>query len=179
MRGIVLNRTECAATFGVAATTVDSWVRKSCPVVKAATGRGSGANRWQFDSAAVAEWLRAQAIAGAVGKLTTASGNEARRRKLTAEAALSELELAKKSGELVAVADVEVTWSRLVSNFRTRMLAMPSKLAGPLVGIAGPAVINSRLQDAIHEALAELSDERKLQRVAAGRRRGMRRKDGD
>ena len=47
-KGMLLNRTELAHCFGVAKTTVDSWVRAGMPVFKPAKGRGYPA---QFDTA--------------------------------------------------------------------------------------------------------------------------------
>lgn len=49
----ILNRAELAFFFGVAKTTIDSWVRRGCPVKKKAEGRGKQA---QFDTVEVFRW---------------------------------------------------------------------------------------------------------------------------
>lgn len=49
----IKNRAEVAFIFGVAKTTIDSWVRRGCPVKKKAEGKGKPA---QFDTVEVFRW---------------------------------------------------------------------------------------------------------------------------
>lgn len=166
-RGLILNRTELAEVFAVAPTTVDGWTRRGAPVLKRATGRGSGATAWQFESAAIVEWLREQSVKNAIGDLTKIDTAEARRRKVAAEAALAELELAERRRDLVEVAAVETVWCGLVGNFKARLLVMPSKLAVKVASLSEPPIVRATLEDAIYEALAELSSEGNMQSVMA------------
>jgi hypothetical protein len=50
-------------------------------------------------------------------------------------------------------------WGRLVATFRARLLALPSKLAGRLVGISEARAIHGRIESEVYDALTELSDE--------------------
>ncbi len=76
----------------------------------------------------------------------------AQRRKIT-------LQTARLRGELVPKAQVAEVWSRLIGNCRSRLLSLPSKLAGSLRGQTEAAVIRDRIEAEIVEALAELSDQ--------------------
>ena len=55
-------------------------------------------DQWRFDSAAVVSWLRERERSSALGEVAQIDEGEARRRKVAAEAALVELELAKEQG---------------------------------------------------------------------------------
>jgi hypothetical protein len=59
-------------------------------------------------------------------------------------------------------------WGRLVATFRARLLALPSKLAGRLVGISEARAIHGRIESEVYDALTELSDEGRLVRAAKG-----------
>lgn len=54
-KGLLLNRTELSHAFGVAKTTIDSWVRAGMPVHKKSEGKG---NPSQFDTAVCLDWIR-------------------------------------------------------------------------------------------------------------------------
>jgi hypothetical protein len=106
-----------------------------------------------------------------VDRVGNRRGGRARHRKRPHGAAISrllywaarakreQLEVKKLEGQLVDVAEVETMWARLTANFRTRLLALPTKLAGRLVGIGAANVIRSKLEDEVHSALSELSAE--------------------
>lgn len=81
---------------------------------------------------------------------------DAQLRKINAEAALAELKLSRERGEVVAVIDVEKAVAEVSANVRARLLAMPSKLAGLLVGLTKPKV-KAQLEQEVNEALAELT----------------------
>ncbi|MCZ8520140.1 MULTISPECIES: hypothetical protein [Paenibacillus] len=70
----------------------------------------------------------------------------------------AELELAVKRGDLHRSEDVEFVMNDMVAAFRSRILALPSKLSPQLIGKMDLAVIQSLLTQEVHEALTELSD---------------------
>ncbi|MFE8032268.1 hypothetical protein [Thiohalocapsa marina] len=74
-----------------------------------------------------------------------------------ARADLAELALAQKRGELLAASDVEENWTSMVLNARSKLLALPSKLAHELAGTRDPAEVASRLKTAVYQALEELA----------------------
>lgn len=54
----IVNRAELAALFEVSLPTVDSWVRKGCPVVE----RGGRGREWQFHVSEISNWRIERAI---------------------------------------------------------------------------------------------------------------------
>jgi phage terminase Nu1 subunit (DNA packaging protein) len=133
-RGRLLNWSEVADFFGCSIPTVDRWIRKGCPVVRRPSGRGHGANQWQFDSAAMIAWLREEGQADA-GQAQMDMA-EARRRRAAAEASLAELGLAKARGEMLPVRDVEIVWGRVIGNVKPLLLAIPARLSFHLSGVS-------------------------------------------
>ena len=87
----------------------------------------------------------------------TAAPRNWRERRDKALALTEELNLAERRGELVDRKVVMATWATLISAFRTRMLAIPSKVA-PQVAVPGKAQqAQDMIAAAVHEALAEVS----------------------
>jgi phage terminase Nu1 subunit (DNA packaging protein) len=156
-RGRSLNLTQVAEVFGVVPSTVSAWLRRGLPALKRSTGRGSGANGWVFDSAAVSEWLREDALEASVSKVDGVSIAEGRRRKVLAQAALAELEVARMQAELVPAEEISRVWGRMVGNCRARLLAIPSKLAPRLITLADQEAVYAELKHEIYEALTELA----------------------
>jgi phage terminase Nu1 subunit (DNA packaging protein) len=92
----------------------------------------------------------------------------ARTRLATAQAERVELELAEQRGEVHRASAVMRVWADNVINTKTRLLALPSKLAPELQGKTLQE-IQARLKEEINEALNELAeyDERRITRTAA------------
>jgi len=88
-------------------------------------------------------------------------GNEteqqARARLIRASADLRELELARERGQLVPVETIKYLWERVVVAFKTRMLAIPSKLPQRLIVTRDVNEVKGILDSEIFEALNELS----------------------
>lgn len=95
----------------------------------------------------------------------------ARTRLVTAQAELAEAELAEERGELHRAAAVMRVWTENVTNAKTRLLAIPVKIAPELVG-QDLQTMKTKLKAAISEALKELSeyDARRIARAAASLR---------
>jgi len=83
---------------------------------------------------------------------------EARARKVAAEAEIAELELAKVRGELVVADDVVTAWSDTLASLKAKLVSVPSK-AAPIVASDDTAGgCQKVLDDLIREALEELSN---------------------
>lgn len=95
----------------------------------------------------------------------------ARTRLVTAQAELAEAQLAEERGELHRASAVVKVWTDNVSNARTRLLAIPSKVGPELVG-QDLTAIQAKLKTAIYEALKELAeyDAGRITRTAAALR---------
>lgn len=126
--GRLVNQGELASIFGVQALTIRAWERKGCPVEK----RGGAGKPSLYNTAAVARWREEQAAAAAAGDLSAMDIEEAKRRKLAAEATIAEMDLAVKRGELIPIdvigAQVEDEYASVRANF----MAMAGEIAADL-----------------------------------------------
>lgn len=91
------------------------------------------------------------------GVLLGSDYDVARTRKMEADAAIAEIELMKAQKLLVKAEDVEKVWSSILFAVRAKLLAIPSKTAPVLALESDMAVIKDILDNAVAEALGELS----------------------
>ena len=98
------------------------------------------------------KFLRERKLGEAVVSL-----DEARQRKLAAEAEMAEIDLAKARADVVLVEDVGKQWDAILSAVKTRLLAVPNKVA-PLASVEiDQAIVKEIIEDGIHTALGELA----------------------
>jgi phage terminase Nu1 subunit (DNA packaging protein) len=140
--------------FGVAHETVRKWVAAGCPAVRKSDGSKGGAG-WQFSSADVIAWYAAREKAS-VKRGEHVDLDEAKRRKLAAEAELAELDAAERRGDLVKIADVAAIVAEEYGACRSRLLGMPTKLAPILATTTDINEVRALLDAAIREALDEI-----------------------
>lgn len=92
------------------------------------------------------------------GVIIGSSYDEARTRKMNADAEIAELELAKIRGTLCLTEDVVKAWETVLHACRAKFLSLPSKMAPVLANVSDTAVIKDHLEGAVREALDELSN---------------------
>ena len=92
------------------------------------------------------------------GIIIGSSYDEARTRKVNAEAEIAELELAKIRGTLCMTNDVVAAWESVLHACKAKFLALPTKVAPILATETDVVVAKDYLESAIREALAELSN---------------------
>jgi phage terminase Nu1 subunit (DNA packaging protein) len=80
-----------------------------------------------------------------------------RNQKMAADAQMSDLKLAEYKGELHRSPDVEFIMTNMLTAFKQRALAIPSRTARTLVGITNYQTIYERLYGEIELMLRELS----------------------
>jgi hypothetical protein len=86
------------------------------------------------------------------------SHDEARTRKINAEAEIAELTLQQIHNTLVLADDVVAAWQEVLGAFKSRLLAIPVK-AAPIVSVENTtASCKAVVEDLINEALEELSN---------------------
>lgn len=117
------------------------------------------ATRGQYDLIAsvrgYVRYLRDQAAKAQAGAPDYASE---RARFIRARADLAEMEAEEKRGSVIAAEDVEIAWIALLSLLRTRLLALPDRLAPLAHAEATPAGVRDVIRGAIREALEELAE---------------------
>ena len=128
-KGKAVNRTGLSDVFGVALSTIDSWVRQGCPFVQRGVGRGQP---WKFNTADVAQWLRDKSVQDATGE-TVASDAELRRRKMVAETATAELTLAKAKGEVAPIREFERAQAKVFAEIRANIMNVPQRVVVQLL----------------------------------------------
>jgi hypothetical protein len=77
---------------------------------------------------------------------------------VNAEAEIAELELAKIRGTLCMTNDVVAAWESVLHACKAKFLALPTKVAPILATETDVVVAKDHLENAIREALAELSN---------------------
>lgn len=82
----------------------------------------------------------------------------ARARRETARAALAEIELKERSGDILEAAAVEEAWSAIVVRIRAKFLALPTRMAPLLTDEPEAHVIKTKLENAVHGVLNELAN---------------------
>lgn len=86
------------------------------------------------------------------------SYDEARTRKVNAEAEIAEIELKKIHGELVVAEDVVSAWNDVLAALKAKLMSIPVKGAPIVSAESSTSVCKSVLEDLISEALEELSN---------------------
>lgn len=84
--------------------------------------------------------------------------DEARTRKVNAEAEIAELELKKIHGELVIAEDVVGAWNDVLAALKAKLLSIPTKSAPIVASENNPAICQNIIEDLVNEALEELSN---------------------
>lgn len=123
---------------------------------------------WEFDGARLVDVYR-----GAVSPVAATEDGEAlpaltasKARREAALAALAELELEQKRGELVAVADVSRDWFKAGRTVRDRILNVPDRLAPELAALTTAEAVHRLLSRELRDALTELANQEDLDEVA-------------
>lgn len=142
---------QLAAILGISRATVSNL---------AADGILVRADRGAFDLAgSVQAYVRHKVTAakasGDDGAVQSLTAERARMARLKADQVEREARIA--AGEYVAVADVEAGWLKVVGIVRSRLLAVPTKLAARIVGVRTPAEAEALLRKEIHGALGDIA----------------------
>lgn len=148
---------EIAEFFGIHHMTVRDWIKQGCPYIQAGRHGGGQGKEWLLDPYEVHKWKVEKEVKKAVGNADLTDMEEAKRRKVAAEAALVELELMKEQGLVVEIDKVSQTLSEELANFRAKMLALPTKVVSEIFAAKTKDEIREILQTSIYEALDEVS----------------------
>ncbi len=112
--------------------------------------------RGRYDLAACVQWY----VEYRVRLASHASRmDNAKLRKLTADARKRELEVKVMEEKLIPVDVVVKTWSNITAAMRAKLLAIPTKAAPMILSITTQAEAQEILKSYIYEALDELTDD--------------------
>lgn len=150
---MIVNKRELADILGVAEDTLTQWQRDPNFPVKSKS-RGQRGN--EYETSDVVAWLRKREVDNLVGNSNLIDIEEAKRRKVAAEAGLVELELAKEKGEVAIISEVAQEFGEQLSALRAKLLSLPSKTAGMVFAAKDMTEAKDILENAIIESLNEL-----------------------
>lgn len=156
---MIVNKRQLADILGVSEESLTQWGKQGMPILL--QQKGSAGN--QYDTAAVIAWREARAMSD---QPVTDYDTE-RTRKVKIEADILGIQKAQIEGRMIPSEKVEAAWVSLVSAFRSRMLALPSRCAPIVAGMGSYIEIERALTDNIHEALMELSNGQLAERIAS------------
>ena len=136
---------------------IDSWIPAGCPVAQQ-RDRTKG-KPWLFDLAAVFEWYGggSQAGAGAGQGQELLDYQAELARKTREQADILSMRKLQLRGDLVRVSDVAAAWADEVAIVRSRVMALPSTIAGDVVGMTDVAALERRIKSHLVSALSGLS----------------------
>jgi hypothetical protein len=145
-----VSQRDLAKAMGVKTVAVRNWEVDGIPEPKIV------GKRKFYNLPAVIKWRHERAAAGRPASQRR-STEEARTRKLEAEASLAEIELAKKRDQVVEISIAMKAFSDAMSACRSRLLSIGASVA-PRIELA-PDVASRKemIDDAIIEALYEIS----------------------
>lgn len=150
----IVTRSGLNEIFGRSLPTIDRWIASGMPVVE----RGGKGKEWQIDTAAVFQWRENKIREEMTGDAPTDAEN-AKHRKLAAEASLAELELAKATGRVALIEEFEKAQTRVMAIIRANLLNVPARATLQLLGVTDEAlfksVLRAEISHAIDQAIAE------------------------
>lgn len=104
-------------------------------------------------------WYVERRVGRAVDRVKPADFEEAKARKMAADAELAELELAKQRGDLVTLSDAMVIFDDRLERLRAKLVAVPSKEAHRFLGLTRMPAAVSELRAVVDATMAEMSGE--------------------
>lgn len=153
----LVDKRELSRVFNISERTLTEHLKAGLPFVTAPEKRGQS---YQFDTGDVFRWL----VEREIGKRLPA-GNESldhvQERAALDRARRLEVEqrLAEKAGESIPAAVVEAEWVRLVSTFRQRLLALPSRVSPLVAAESDVSKVHGIIEGLLHECMTALSEE--------------------
>ncbi len=147
-----MNKAQLAKMLDITTQTLDRYIQAGLPFDSAP---GRAGKSYVFDLAVVVGWLRERDTKNTRGDSGTVE--DARKRKLEAEARLAEMAAEKAAGSLLERSDVDAAVIGAFSRVRARLLSLPSKAAPRCVDRTMDQ-IGAVLEADVRDALQELSD---------------------
>lgn len=142
---------EAGKRLGISAQAVGMWAKRpGAPVVEV---KGKPRLVWPD----FPRWREKELERQAKTEAAPTTFDEAKTRKIAAEAELAELELAKERGSLIPIALHGERLAKILERVRARLVAIPGKVAPRLVGVASATEAQAMVNEAVAESLEELS----------------------
>lgn len=148
----LVNQRQIAEIFGVTRETIRKWIDQGMP-----TRNGTGGLRLYLPSEVI-RWREDRVTQSALDSVAITDIEEAKRRKLAAEAAMAEIELSKARGEVVEIGLVGAEVGSALATCRARLLGIGASVVPRLQIAADGVEMKAIVDEAVHRALEEISD---------------------
>ena len=148
----LVNQRQIAEIFGVTRETIRKWIDQGMP-----TRNGPSGVRLYLPSEVI-QWREGRATQAALDSVAITDIEEAKRRKLAAEAAMAEIELSKARGEVVEIGLVGAEVGSALATCRARLLGIGASVVPRLQIAADGVEMKAIVDEAVHRALEEISD---------------------
>lgn len=153
----IVGTNELAKILGVSTRSIREWANNGCPIEK--RGRKGDGVGHQFKTSDVINWLKDRAASEAVGNNPDAqSAEDAKRRKLVADATLAELELAKAKGLIAPLDQIERVMANAFAEVKVNMRNIPHRVVMQLLGETDEVRFKEVLTSEIDQALTALAE---------------------
>ena len=153
LSGKLVNQREIAEIMGISAEAIRNWVSQGCPTRKTDSGAKA------YLPAEVIRWRQERALSQAMADYTAeVAKDEADRRKAVAQAATAEIELEQLRGRVADIDLIATEFGNALAACRARLLGVGASVAPRLSIAKGSAEMKVIVDEAIYEALEEISD---------------------
>lgn len=116
-------------------------------------------NSWVYLWPDFNDWWRETKVDQAAERAAPADFEEAKARKMEADADMAELELRQLRGELITLADYQKALTGSLDRVRARLLGLDSRLAPLVVGVDSVLKAKAVIRPIVNEILTELSED--------------------
>ena len=145
---MIVNRQELSQAMGVSLPTVDKWVRDGCPVKQ----RGAKGVAWEFSLPDVVSWWGNKQREASASAAPT-DMEDAKLRKIAAEAEMVELELAKAKGLVAPIEEFQRVQEARNAVIRQNVLNVVQRAVLQLLGECDEATFKKKLRAELTLAL--------------------------
>jgi phage terminase Nu1 subunit (DNA packaging protein) len=147
---------EAGKIFGVSRNQILNWIKDGCPVVE----KGErGKQGYVLDTREMTQWREKRAVNNATASMDSMTKEEAQRRKISAEAELAELEIAKKRGDVVLLTEMQSALENEYAEVRSTLRKIPERCVLRVIGMTDEGDIKAIILEEVDNALKLLSDE--------------------
>lgn len=146
-----ISQREAGRRLGLTAQSLGQWRKR--PGAPAGLKAGKPVYLWPD----FPRWREAELVRQAKLEAAPVDFEEARARKMAAEASLAELELARERGQLIPIELHGSRLARILERIRSRLVALPGSLAPRLVGLDAASEAQGIISGSVAAVLKELS----------------------
>ena len=153
LSGKLVNQREMSEIIGVSTEAIRNWVSQGCPTRRTESGARA------YLPAEVIRWRQDRALSQVLADQNlTEDIEEGKRRKIVAEATLAEIEVAEKRGAVAEVDLIASEFGNALAACRARLIGVGASVAPRLSIAESAAAMKLIVDEAIYEALEEISD---------------------